>query len=207
MKRLPALVLILLLGCSKTEREPLPDAIEVSRLRPLGAQVATEMLTSMKGEMMAAIERGGLPAAVEYCSIKALPLTRELAENQQAPIEVKRASDRPRNPANAADAWEEKAIAHFRQAIASGAGLPADYVQKFERDGRDWLRYYKPLAAGALCLSCHGDPHGMDPALRETLAVRYPQDRSMDCREGDLRGVFRLEIPANGLQTLEIRER
>lgn len=199
MRRTLPLVLLLLAGCSKSERDPLPDAVEIGRLRPLGKQVAHELLTSMKGEMQAAMQAGGPIAAVDYCSIKALPLTRELAENQEAPIEVKRATDRPRNPANAADAWEEKAIAHFRRAQEAGKALPADFVQKFERDGRVYLRYYQPLAAGAACLGCHGDPHAMDSGLQETLAKRYPQDLATGYREGDLRGVFRLEIPADAV--------
>jgi mono/diheme cytochrome c family protein len=196
------LVLPALLGCSGGEREIIPDAVEVSRLRPLGRQVAQELLEAMGAEMTAAMQQGGPMAAIETCSIIGLPLTRELAQRQDAPIEVKRATDRARNPENRADSEELRALAYFAAALERGEELPADHVQKVVREGQSYLRYYQPLTVAARCLACHGDGAAMDEGLRSTLARRYPEDRALGYREGDLRGVFRLEIRAEGLSML-----
>jgi len=59
-------------------------------------------------------------------------------------------------------------------------------------------RYYFPLKVLKLCLTCHGTP-GKDikPEVYEAIKRKYPEDKAIGYREGDFRGVVRVEIPVD----------
>lgn len=55
---------------------------------------------------------------------------------------------RPLNPANAPDCWERKALAAFEQGVS-------DYSSVEQIQGRNYMRFMRPLLVGEACLSCH----------------------------------------------------
>ena len=72
--------------------------------------------------------------------------------------------------------------------------MPPYYVQKFKNQGQPVYRYYKPLKVAQVCLNCHGDAKTISPAVQKKLQALYPEDRATGYKEGDFRGVIRIEI-------------
>ena len=62
-------------------------------------------------------------------------------------------------------------------------------------DGRESLRYLKPLVANAMCLTCHGTSETIPPDVAEALADHYPDDRGTGFDVGDVRGAITIQIP------------
>ena len=76
---------------------------------------------------------------------------------------------------------------------------PPDYVVQ-KASSREY-RYYKPLVVVPPCLACHGDPADMEPELRSTLEALYPEDLATGYEAGDFRGLIRVSIPLDALQS------
>jgi len=60
-------------------------------------------------------------------------------------------------------------------------------------DGKE--RVYVPLLVEKGCLKCHGPVAKIDPKVRELIEKKYPEDRAVDFKEGDLRGAIVAEMP------------
>ncbi len=83
------------------------------------------------------------------------------------------ASLRPINPANVADAWEQKALEAFSRGEKEAASL--DVLA----DGKTYYRYMKPMFTEESCLKCHarfGDKLG---DIRGGVSVAIPVDAVM----------------------------
>lgn len=99
-------------------------------------------------------------------------------------------SDRPRNPANRADASELAAMAWHRAHPKA-----EEHVSVIrEADGRDYFHYTAPIWTEAYCLECHASPESAPKGVR----VRY--DEAYGYRLGDLRGVMSIKLPVDELR-------
>lgn len=92
-----------------------------------------------------------------------------------------------RNPANAADAWEQQVLDQFARRAEAGEPL-ADMLHSEVVGGE--LRMMKAIATGEPCLACHGKH--IEPALAAVIDVGYPQDEARGFALGELRGAFTL---------------
>ena len=95
-------------------------------------------------------------------------------------------SDRLRNPANAPRAW----AAPF---VAAHAGKRAATVEGFVVDLGDRIGVLRPIAEQAMCASCHGAPEQLAPGVDLVRRQRYPADRAVGFRDGEIRGWFWVE--------------
>lgn len=180
----------LLAGCHERLPEVTPE--EGIRVVEVAEPAAGELLRTLLGRLDAALEEGGAPSAVEFCSQEAIPLTRMVEAGLEGGLELKRTSFRYRNPDNAPDSAEEMALRYFEDAILEYGEAPAEYVQRVSEEE---LRYYRPLFVAPLCLQCHGDPAAMDPAVNAKLEATYPGDLAVGYEVGDFRGVVRVSVP------------
>ena len=95
-------------------------------------------------------------------------------------------SDRPRNPANGADAFELAAMDYFRSRPKA-----KDRIEPIvENDRTRWLHYTAPIWIEGYCLQCHGAETAAPASIRQA----YP-DASYDYKVGDLRGVMSIKLP------------
>jgi methyl-accepting chemotaxis protein len=100
---------------------------------------------------------------------------------QAAGMEFKTPSPHPRNPKNAPDDFERRALTKFE----ADPNLK-EYTERITEDGRDWMRYAQPVRITEDCLFCHGDPVGAkDP-------FGYPKE---GMKVGDLRAAFAIKAP------------
>jgi hypothetical protein len=186
------LCLVCLLGASVAYAE-LPRGESVNSQRKVAdfkleaPGIAKSFAGALKGELLKAMNSGGLIAAAQYCSAEAMPLTENFAASFDE-ISISRVSRRFRNPNNAPDALDIEALEKLEQ--------NKDLKELFLSPEGEAERYYMPLYTSGLCLSCHGS--NIDSDLDEFLSSRYPNDRARGFAEGDFRGAVRIQYsPGN----------
>jgi hypothetical protein len=100
-------------------------------------------------------------------------------------------SDRLRNTTNQARPWAAGFVAKY-------AGRRARDVEGFVVDLGDRVGVLRPMVQQHVCASCHGPASKLSPAVRRSLAERYPADRATGFAEGEIRGWFWVEMPKAG---------
>jgi thiosulfate/3-mercaptopyruvate sulfurtransferase len=155
-------------GAPLERTEPAVPAAELERARGAAKALTGELAARLMKEM----QSGGPVQALTVCS----EVAQEIARTHSADgVSVRRVSLKVRNPLNRPDAFEAERLARLEAAHRSGA-MPEELSEVVERDGGRALRLMRPITAGKLCLACHGDPAGFDPAVKAALAARYPDD-------------------------------
>jgi Protein of unknown function (DUF3365) len=196
-----ALLFVVVWGCGRSEPVAAPDeeivvaptwrAVAEPDLTP--AQQAQleralaakdEMATTLMGELKAELELGGPSGAVVVCRDMAPMISEDVADNYG--LSIGRTSHRLRNPENLPPLWAEPAV----DAVVETAG----YMEGPAGE----LGVILPIRLAAPCLACHGPADGLDEEVRSALAESYPDDQAMGFAEGDLRGWFWVEVPADG---------
>lgn len=190
------LILTLLLGsCIQSGTEiSRPNESETVKVEEVGNYMASKLLVSLSKELSAAIKREGIIEATRFCNIKALPLTELLTIASEYPVEVKRTSLQYRNPLNAPDKFEKIALKHFTRVGKEGKELPAYYIQKINNEDETYYYFYRPLIMAGLCIQCHGNPSEMNPELVSMLNEKYPEDKALNYKDGDFRGLIRVKV-------------
>lgn len=181
-------------SCSQ-QKTPLPKknvqhvsgADEVTYIK-LGNEISDSVQLLLKQNLVSAMQDGGPIAAVEFCNTKALPLTNTYSEKYFT--EVKRVSDKNRNPKNAASEKELAIMEDFRNTLKDSKPLSP----KVTIDAEGKKHYYAPIYMGGVCLTCHGNPKNMQPELVSTLDSLYPKDKARGYAVDELRGLWSVKF-------------
>ncbi len=104
-------------------------------------------------------------------------------------------SDRPRNPANMADAIELEAMAFFQASPKS----TERFVPFSAPDGAAYYHYSAPVWVEPYCLKCHGDPALAPETVRSHYSSAYGY------KLGDLRGLISIKLPAAAVEDRVMR--
>lgn len=199
--------LILLFSCGPQERvsketfEEVNRNMEVKRVTEAeiiqeamiwGDSITQEAQKQLISNLEKAISEQGVPAAIEFCNVKALPLLTEMGKVYS--VQIKRVSNRARNAADL-PTEEERPILEAYEYNAENGVKSDPNIQKFEKG--EVLLYTKPITIpNGMCLSCHGEP--VKEISKETLSKLdelYPKDLAKGHKIGDLRGMWSLRIP------------
>ncbi len=174
---------IALIGCSGEDLEP----------RAAQSRAAVkEFMLSLKGELKQAMEQGGAVNAISVCKITAPAIADDLST--QKGWRVGRTSLKVRNPSNAPDDWERKALEDFDKRNAQGENSETmEYYELVEESSGPVFRYMKAIPTGHMCLECHGE--NIDPAVAAKLDSLYPADQARGFKAGDIRGAFTITQP------------
>ncbi|MFA6542559.1 MAG: DUF3365 domain-containing protein [Bacteroidota bacterium] len=179
------LPILFILSCKTVD--PNLGREDISRYRTIGSTAAAAIQSALLGEVTAAMKKGGAAYAVEFCSSKALPVTDSIARLHSCT--VRRISEKNRNPLNAPENDDDRAILHLFARQQAAGGQPGDTVV-FDAHS---VTYYKPIVVGMqACLNCHGN--SIEPATMQTIAARYPNDRATGYRLHDLRGAWKITM-------------
>jgi hypothetical protein len=195
MKKLPIAIACLVattpLG-SAALRAAEPSDPRVASALATARTAATELSGQIKALLMKELGAGGFEGAVRVCASTAPQKTAEYV--RESGHDVRRVSLRNRNPHNAPDAYERAVLESFdRLGVEERPG--SEHWEVVREDGRESLRYLKPLVANAMCLTCHGDASRIPPAVKAVLDEEYPGDRATGFSEGDVRGAVSVRVP------------
>jgi hypothetical protein len=187
------LSLTLMLACGG---DTLDDATR-ERVVAAGDTAAMALVRTLGGRLNAHLASGGPAEAVTFCSTEAQRLTDSVSTALGDGWSVKRTTMQTRNPRNAPDTLEAKALTYFQTALHDTGELPPHTVQTTAEGD---YRYYMPLQLGRMCLQCHGPRDRIDPAVRQALDDRYPADQATGYGQGDFRGVVRVTVPREAVR-------
>jgi len=165
-----------------------PESEEGLSYEERGRKYALGTKQALGSKLMAAVQERGAAGAVDFCNIHALPITDSMSTKYSATI--RRVSDRPRNPANRANAEETAYIDALMTAKAKGEELPPLISEK----GTSVTAYYA-IETNDMCLKCHGtmDTH-IAPETQKVIAERYPADKAFGYDVNEIRGLFVVEM-------------
>lgn len=137
-------------------------------------------------ELAGAVRANGAGGAIGVCHLSSAAVIERI--NREEGIGVGRTSDRLRNPTNTPPSWAAPIVRQY-------AGARAASVNGFYVDLGDRLGVLRPMPEVAICAGCHGPADKLSPAVRATLKDRYPADRAVGFKDGEIRGWLWAEIP------------
>ena len=164
----------------------------------VGKATAAELMRNLKGALIEAMQTGGPTAAIQVCKMEA-PLLTEATSVSDPGIKVRRTSLKLRSSANRPDALDQEVLAELATIKGTGDPLPEYRLRKVSMEGTATYRFYQPILVSGFCLNCHGSRETMSADVIEVLEREYPEDRAVDYRSGDLRGIISVEIPEQAL--------
>ncbi|MEZ4968476.1 MAG: DUF3365 domain-containing protein [Flavobacteriaceae bacterium] len=155
----------------------------------LGYALATK--AALGKNLMKAIQEKGTDGAVAFCNLRAIALTDSISVMNNA--QIKRVSDKPRNPINEANKEELGYIATFKEQLVSG--IEADPIVV---PGIEEIRVYYPITTNTMCLQCHGKPNEqVKPTTMATLRKLYPEDKAVGYSVNEVRGIWSVIFDKN----------
>lgn len=185
----------LLLSCGVHDMkiaEPTND--EIAPIKPIGDKISKELITTLQKELKAAVQKGGLNEAINVCNMKAVPLTEIIADATDRVVHIKRTSYKFRNTDNAPDNAEKAALDYYQTLIKEQKEIPPFYIQKIEKGKKTYYNYYKPMGVKSICLNCHGSAEKINPKTLKEIYKLYPDDKALNYKDGDFRGLIRISI-------------
>ena len=122
-----------------------------------------------------AIANEGVPAAIRFCNVHALPILQDVSDKYN--VEIRRVSNDYRNPADKPLDYEEGILDTY---VYNGENDIANEpnIQKIE--GGEILLFTKAIMIpNALCLNCHGQAGSeISPETMKVLDELYPEDKA-----------------------------
>lgn len=182
------LLLIIALSFYGCQHQPSADQAAAAhpgkkQMESIGLEYALETQKVLGKNLMQAIQSQGALHALEFCNIRAIPLTDSMAQHYATSI--RRVSDKPRNPDNQANAEELKYIEQFKKQVAAGQ-YPLPVV--LERQGI--AQFYYPIVTNSMCLQCHGKSTELKPEVAQKIRSLYPADKATGYSENEVRGIW-----------------
>ena len=159
---------------------------ELRAVVPRADTIIVAMHDSVLRELTKALSHGGPDSAIGFCHLDATFLSQRFGKEEG--IAAGRTSDRLRNPTNAPRPWAAPLVKAY-------AGRQAKSVDGFVVDLGDRVGVLRPIAERTMCAGCHGPADRLSPGVLSVLADRYPVDRAVGFRDGEIRGWFWVEMP------------
>ena len=134
--------------------------------------------------LMGTIQKKGVLEALAFCNVQAYPLTDSMAVAHNA--QIKRVTDKPRNPNNKANSEELQYINTYKKIVANNEE-PKPIVKELDTS----VMVYYPITTNTMCLQCHGKPN---ETLENTTLTRikslYPLDKAIGYDVNEVRGIW-----------------
>ncbi len=149
-----------------------------------GREFAMATKSVLGKNLMGKIKSVGTDEALSFCNIRAIPLVDSMSTVLNA--NIKRVSDKNRNPNNEANEMELAYIQKAKQELSNGKKIKP---QVKEIDGK-MVGYY-PILTNKMCMQCHGQPESqIKNSTLELLKNYYPNDKAVGYGEDELRGIW-----------------
>lgn len=174
---------------AQPNEEPPRAALEEAR------KAAAELVNSVRGELLKAIEASGPLRAIVVCKYSVPEIASSISRKYGA--RVTRVSLTPRNPSLGwGDVWEQKILMNFDERVARGEkGEGMEHFEVVAEPSGKFLRYMRVLPMLPVCMHCHGPADQISESIRSALAHEYPHDRAVGVPVGKVRGAVTFKKP------------
>lgn len=158
-------------------------------------KASTELVTSVRGELLKAIEASGPLRAIVVCKYTVPEIASAVSRKYGA--RVTRVSLTPRNPSLGwGDAWEQKVLLGFDERVAKGEKADGmEHHEVVQEPAGKFMRYMRVLPMQPACLHCHGPADQISESIRSQLGHDYPFDRAIGVALGKVRGAVTYKKP------------
>ncbi len=188
MKKLALVATILfLVACQSqtkeqsTETDTQADTIDYLSL---GQQHAQKAQQKLGGNLKKAMQKSGPVGALHFCHEQAIPLTQSVVAGDL--LDIKRVSDKNRNPDNVPNANELNYINQAKAQLAAGEQASGEVLEE-----EDKMVAYYPIVTQPLCLQCHGSAQtDIAPETLQAIQKLYPNDKATGFDVNQLRGIW-----------------
>lgn len=161
-----------------------------------GEEISKESQEQLMTALKLAIAEEGIPGAIDFCNVNALPIVREVGEKYG--VSVRRASFNYRNPEDKPQQEEEKVLDAYTYNAENGIKNEPN-IQKIQ-NGEILLFTKAIVIPDAFCLNCHGEVgKEISSKTAEKLKSLYPDDKATGHKVGDLRGMWSIGLPKKEL--------
>lgn len=149
-----------------------------------GLEYAMTTQSVLGKNLMYKIQKEGTVAAIEFCNTKAYPLTDSLSVVYNA--NIKRVSDKPRNPSNKATKKEKEYINGYNEDVRKNIESNPIVAEESEK-----IKFYYPIKMNQKCLQCHGEPLAeINKNTLSQLNKLYPEDLAVGYKPNEVRGLW-----------------
>lgn len=176
-----------LFACNNSEQQ-VSETIEKTEIDYIkeGKTIAETTFKVLSSNLQEAMVDGGIENALNYCNVKAMPLTDSLSQYYN--VSIKRVSNKVRNPLNQATEDEQKILTDYLANIENRKPI----VIK-NKDGNS--TFYAPITTKGLCLNCHGIVgKTLLPENHKIIKTLYPKDEATGYNLDELRGMWSIEF-------------
>lgn len=158
-------------------------------------KASTELVTSVRSELLKAIEASGPLRAIVVCKYTVPEIASAVSRKYGA--RVTRVSLTPRNPSLGwGDAWEQKVLMGFDERVAKGEKADGmEHHEVVQEPAGKFMRYMRVLPMQPACLHCHGPADQVSEPIRSQLTHDYPFDRAIGVALGKVRGAVTFKKP------------
>ena len=154
----------------------------------IGKKIAMQTKSTLGSNLKQALNTKGTEEAVSFCSTSAMPLTDSMAISLNA--NIKRVSDKNRNPKNKANDLEMEYINNAKNALMNNQQVKPKLI----KTDTGHTAYY-PIITNNMCLQCHGDPdQDINPKVYAKTQQLYPEDQAVGYKSDELRGIWVIEM-------------
>lgn len=175
-------------GKGKQMRQGMGSSQTPASYKEKGLQMALSTKAVLGKNLMGKIQKEGTLAALEFCNVKAYPITDSMATVHQASI--KRVSDNYRNPNNKASSQEIQYLQKFQQDITAGKE-PQAIVDSTSNK----VNFYYPIVTNSMCLQCHGVPNKtLEAETFAKIKSLYPTDLATGYDVNQVRGIWSISF-------------
>ena len=173
-----------IMGCLNDEKQKNKiDSTEIYLEK--GQQITAAVFSALSSKLQNAMEDGGVENALAYCNLNALNIVDSLSAIHQA--QIRRVSDRYRNPKDQPNKSEKEIIANYKNELKKGNEIMPKVVPG--PAGRPY--FYAPIFVNDLCLKCHGTiGEELTQADAALIKKYYPDDLATGYKRGDFRGIW-----------------
>ena len=182
------LILILIISCGENNQEVQITENQKKEMR----ENASEFMGQLKGILIKKIKSEGTLSAVAVCSDTAQVLTNNFGLKKG--VYIKRVSFKNRNKHSVPDEFEARILKEFEQIKKEGKlNSDTEHFEIIIENDYQYLRYMKPIKIGAACLKCHGNEEKISTEVKELIVKKYPDDKAVGYKNGDLRGAVSIK--------------
>lgn len=154
-----------------------------------GKEICQKSFALLSGNLGAQMKQGGPSQALPFCNLRAIPLTEEIAKQEQ--VTIKRVAKLYRNEENKPNSEALGIINKYETALKKGEELTPVLISS--PSGKP--QFFAPIMINKKCLACHGTV-GLEVSQKtdSLIKILYPNDLATGYKIGDLRGVWSIKF-------------
>lgn len=179
--------------------EEIQDASVKETVMTITRESFQTVVPRMMGVVKQKIDEKGYAGAAEFCSENVNEMAKKAngmltekfgQEYHTKSFKFGRTSLKLRQPNNAPDAAQTAVLDQWHDGEKAGnKATPRVY-----KSGDAYYGMMPIRIANETCLKCHGDVETRDAEVYKYIQEKYPDDKAVDFKQGDLRGAFWVKV-------------